>query len=157
MWISWLYKTYICSSTLFNEITITNYINNRQLKPSNRISIEKLTVPWLVKQIRALHGNRSFNTIFTTVCHMSLWQDRWIQSMSSNPIFKTPYNIILLSMPRSPTWSLSFTFPHQCIYFSHRARPSEHPKNIWWGLQIMKLCIMYFSPVTCYFLPVISQ
>jgi hypothetical protein len=29
----------------------------------------------------------------------------------------------------------------------------DHPNNIWWGVQIIKLLIMYFSSLPCYLVP----
>jgi hypothetical protein len=74
-------------------------------------------------------------------------------------------NIILPSTPGSPQWSLSLTFSHQnpLQLFplprpSYTSRPSHfsrfyHPHNIGWGVQIMKLLIMKFSPHSCYLAP----
>jgi len=71
-------------------------------------------------------------------------------------------NIILPSMPGSPKWSLSLRFPHlNPVYASHlpntcyMPHPSHssrfyHPHNIWWAVQIIKLLIMYFSPLPCH-------
>ena len=61
---------------------------------------------------------------------------------------------ILSSKPGSSEWSLSLRFPHQnSVYTSplphtcHMPRPLyfswfDHPKNIWWGVQIIKSIIM---------------
>ena len=67
---------------------------------------------------------------------------------------KTHLNIILLSMPESSKWSIlsgfptktlytSLLSPHTC-YMSHPSHSSwfDHPNNIWWGVQIIKLLIM---------------
>ena len=67
---------------------------------------------------------------------------------------KIHLNIILLSMPGSPKWSLSFRFPHQkpvhAYSLSHTRympRPSHfsrfyYPRNIGLAVQIIKLLIM---------------
>ena len=67
---------------------------------------------------------------------------------------KIHLNIILPSKPASPKWSLSLTFPHQTPvynfhlpYTRYMPCPSHsprfyHPKNIAWGVQIIKLLIM---------------
>jgi hypothetical protein len=64
------------------------------------------------------------------------------------------FNIIFLSMPRSPKWSLSLRPPqHNTISTSpvshscHMRRPShyswlDHPENIWWRVQIVKLLVI---------------
>ena len=84
--------------------------------------------------------------------------------------FQTPHptsctSILILSSHLrlgSCKWSLSVRFPHQNpVYASplhhtrYISRPShssrfDHPDNIWWGVQIIKLLIMQFlhSPVT---------
>ena len=74
-------------------------------------------------------------------------------------ILKIHLNIIFPTMPGSPKWSLSHTFPHQnpvyasplphTRYMSHPSPSSRfyHPNSIGWGVQIIKLIIMYFSPL----------
>jgi len=74
---------------------------------------------------------------------------------------KIHLNIILPSTPGSPKWSLSLMFPHHNpVYASllphtgYMPRPSDssrfyHTNNIGWGVQIMKLLIMHFSPLPC--------
>ena len=63
-------------------------------------------------------------------------------------------NIIPLSMPASPKWSLSFRFPHRnlvhtspFLHTCNMSRPSHssrfyHLDNIRWGIQIIQLLIM---------------
>jgi hypothetical protein len=75
---------------------------------------------------------------------------------------KIQLNIILPSTSVSPQWFLSLRFPHQNpIYTSplphprYMPRPSHssrfyHPHNIGWGVQIIKLLIMKFSPLPYY-------
>ena len=69
-------------------------------------------------------------------------------------IQKITLNIILPSTPGTSKWSLSFRFLHQIsVYVSpvpltcYMPRPSyssrfDHPNNIWWPVQIIKLLIM---------------
>ena len=70
---------------------------------------------------------------------------------------KIHLNITLPSTPGSPNWSFSFRFPHQNpVYASplphtrYMPRPSHssrfcHPRNIGWGVQIIKLPIILFK------------
>jgi len=72
--------------------------------------------------------------------------------------------IILPPMPASFKRSLSLRFSHQNFVYTspllhmcyiHRLFHSsqfDHPNNIWWGIRIIKLLIM-FSPLPCYLIP----
>jgi len=73
-------------------------------------------------------------------------------------------NIIFLSTFMSSNWSsLQVSQPKIYIHFSSppwilhippiSSHPSwfDHPQNIWWGLQVMKLLIMQSSSVLCHF------
>jgi hypothetical protein len=81
---------------------------------------------------------------------------------------KTHSSIIFPFMPRSssdlfPSVLLSkilyaFLICHVC----HMPYPShppwfDHPNNMWWSMQVMKLFIMQSSPSFCHFLPVRSK
>jgi hypothetical protein len=99
--------------------------------------------------------------------HLSL---SWASSTQSIPLHPTSLkihlNIILPSTPRSPKRPPSLTFPHQnpvhtspLAYTCNMSRPSHssrfyHPHNIGWGVQTIKLLIVFFlhSPVTSFLL-----
>jgi hypothetical protein len=68
-------------------------------------------------------------------------------------------------MSRSSKWSLLFRLSNQnilcisCIsHVCHMRRPSnsswfDHPNNIWWNVQVMKLLIMQSSAASRHLLP----
>ena len=71
---------------------------------------------------------------------------------------------IFTSFPRYSMWSLSFVFPFKNLgcsallpavhHISHSSYSwCDYLKNVWWGVQIMNLLIMVFSPVSYFFLP----
>jgi hypothetical protein len=82
---------------------------------------------------------------------------------------KIHLNIILPYMPGSSKWSLSPRFPHQnpiytsilphICYMSHpsHSSPFNHQNNIGWGVQIIKVLMMQFSPLPCYHIPLRSR
>ena len=53
-----------------------------------------------------------------------------------------------------PSKSLCTTLTHT-RYMPHPSQSSQfyHPNNIWWAVQIIKLFIMYFSPIPRYLFP----
>jgi len=102
---------------------------------------------------------------FTSALHLSLFWDRSVQSCPHTSHFLIDLNIILPYMPGSSKWSLSLRFPHQnpsipllsphtcympCLWHSFGF---DHPYNIWWGVQIIKLLIIWFFPLPFYLIP----
>jgi hypothetical protein len=69
----------------------------------------------------------------------------------------------------STEWSLPFRFSDQnCVSTSHLSHTCcmhrsshppwcDHPNNIWWSVQVMKLLNMQSSLVSCHFLPLRSK
>jgi hypothetical protein len=66
-------------------------------------------------------------------------------------------------MSRSPKWSLYLMFsyqnpvyasprPHMCYMPNSSHSQFDHLNNIWWGVQIIQLFIM-FSSLPCYLVP----
>jgi hypothetical protein len=125
----------------FISAALKTYILSYLLTPGRRV-LEKLKGFQLVKKFPPFYGTRKFITAVTNVRHLSLSWTSSIQSIPYIPRLKTHLNIILLSTPVSPKWSLYFTFPHENpLYASplphkrYMPRPSHssrlfHPKRI---------------------------
>ena len=124
---------------------------------------EKLIGSQLVKKFPTFYGIRSFITAFTSACHLSLNLRKIdpVHALTSH-FLKIHLNIILTSMPGSSNWSLSLRFPHQNpVYTSalphtcYMSRPPhssrfDHSNNIGRGVQIIKVLIIWFSPLSHY-------
>ena len=77
------------------------------------------------------------------------------------------FSIIMLPKPWCSRWSVLLrsgqqnplcTSPVSCTCYM--PRPShcsfDHPNNIWWLVQIVKLLVTWSSPVSCYFIRLMS-
>jgi hypothetical protein len=96
------------------------------------------------------------------------WSLSWalsIQFTPSHPVSKIHFNIVHPPTSWSSQWSLSFwlshhyplsipLLPHSC-YMPHPSHPSwlDHSNFTWRRVQVMKLLIMQFSPISCHFIP----
>jgi hypothetical protein len=106
-----------------------------------------------------------WNPVFTRARHWSLLWARCIQSTTSHTT--SLRSILILSFYLhlgSSKWSLPFRFSTQkvCMLFSlphacPMSRPShpswlDHPNNIWWSVQFIKLLIMQSSSASRHFI-----
>jgi hypothetical protein len=119
-----------------------------------------------LKKFSTFYGTQRFITVFTTRRHWSLSWARRIQSTH-------PHNISLRAVPmlssQLHTGLQSGLFPsvfpikppvnfshlsHAC-YMSRSSHSPwfDHPNNIWWSVQFMKLLITQSPPTSYHFLP----
>ena len=129
------------------------------------VLLEKLIDSQLVKKFPTFYGSWRLVTTFPRDCKLSL-------SWAINPVHAPPshfqefrLNIVIPSRPGSSKWSPSLRFLHQnpvrttsLPHTCYMPRPShsswfDHPNNVWWGVQNIKLLIMYVSPLHCHFVP----
>jgi len=107
---------------------------------------------------------QSFITSFTSALHLSLSWASSLSSMLPSHFLKIRLNIILPSTSGCSKRSHSFRFPHQkplrIFLLPHACyipRPPhsrfDRPNNIGWRVQIIKLLIVYFSPLPSYLVP----
>jgi hypothetical protein len=95
------------------------------------------------------------------------------EAYQSNPHYsilsKIHFDTVDPPMSWSSQWSLSFwlshqypisipLLPHSC-YMSRPSHPSwlDHSNYTWRRVQVMKLLIMQFSPISCHFIPLWSK
>ena len=125
-----------------------------QAEACNTVLLEKLTSSQLEKKLPAFYGTQRFITAFTSTCQLSL---SWASLIKSIPPHPTSWRSILysshlcLGLPSGlfpsgvpiKTLHMPLLSPHT----SYMPRPSHssrfnHPNNIGWGVQIIKLLIM---------------
>jgi hypothetical protein len=123
---------------------LLTYLLTYLLTPYSTVLLEKLTGFELVKKFPTFYGTRMFITAFTSAHRLSLSLASSIHSKTPTSQFlKIHLNIILLSTPGSPKWSLTLRFPYQnpvhaspLPHTRYMHRPSHsslfhNPNNIW--------------------------
>ena len=133
---------------------IVKYFRTYLLTPCSRFLHEKLTRLQPVNKSPAFPGTRRLIRAFTRARHLSLSWAISIQSMPHPTSWTLNFNSFLSSTPRFSQWSQSIRSPHQtpvitppvfhiCHVPCRSHCPSlDHPNNIWWGVQIIKLYVM---------------
>ena len=133
---------------------LTNYA-----APWSRV-VEKLTVPHLVQKFPLYCGTRRFITMFRRARYFSTSWTRWIQSAHSQP---SSESVLILSFSlhlriRSDLFLSWFENKAQHAFMFSPVRVSFswvchcNRRNIWRGVQIMKVLIMQFSPASCQYM-----
>ena len=158
-----------CTACMYSNLTMGNqkvmplYLLTYLLTPWSRVLLEKLTGFAANQEIPSILWNPKFHyrTHKRPPPVPILSQLHPVPGTPSH-FLKVHLNIILPSTFWSPQWSLSLRYPHQnlvhtspFLHTCHKPRPSHssrfyHPHNIGWGVQIIKLLIMYFSPLSFY-------
>src|SRR5215510_7152474 len=149
---------------LYSNLSIqsTNCTADYLLTPWSRVLLEKLTGLQLCQELpRILWNSKVHYRIHK--CPATCPYPEPAQSNSLSHILKIHLNIIHPSTPGSPKWTDT---PHQnpvfashLHYLSHPSHSSRlyHSNHIGCGAQIVKLLIMYSSPLICYLVPLRSK
>jgi hypothetical protein len=138
--------------------TFLNALSKQQsLSISNFI---ELTVAQLVKKFSVFNGFRMFVTVFKNAATC-----RYPEPDESSPhthtTFKTHFNIIIQSMPRSPNWSLQFrSLDYNSVYICRRHHACYMPVYLTVLdlitliiKHLVKPLIMHLSSTFCYKYP----
>lgn len=95
--------------------------------------------------------------MFASACDLSISWAGVTQSMPSHLSFRPHFNMTHLCLGLTSGLCHSGMPTKTLPYMCHMPCPFRHPlfarSNIWWGVHIMKLFVMQFSPVLCYLLP----
>jgi hypothetical protein len=155
---SFLLHSYLVFDSTQYELPILTYLFIYILTPWSRVLLQKLT-GFAVKNSPHFMGPNAHYRIHKCLQTVPILSQLDPVRTPTSIFLKIHLNIILPSTPGSPKRSLSLRFhpPKLCIQtllFHHTRymlRPSHtsrfyHPNNIGWGVQIIKLLIMYFSP-----------
>ena len=112
-----------------------------------------------MKKFPAFYATQSFITVFTRFRHLPSYS-RSVKSTAPSCILKIHFKILsLLRLGLTSVLSPYASPPQPYIHlipfpFVLHAQPISswdyHPNNIWWGMQIMELLIVQFSPLPRY-------
>jgi hypothetical protein len=143
---------------------IFSYFCYYQLILCSQVLFEKPPVAQLLKNFQKFNGTQKFSTMFTRALHWFLSWARWILSIPPHPI-SLRFSLILSSHLcvglRGCLFWLSHQngkcitlLPHSC-YMPYSSHPPwlDHSNYTWRRVQVMKLLVMQFSPISCYFIP----
>ena len=74
------------------------------------------------------------------------------------PIYVWVSQVVSFPQVSPPTPCIGLSYPHT-HYMPHPSNCCrfDHPNNIWWGVQIIKLLIMQLPPLPCYLVPPIPK
>ena len=133
--------------------------------PWGTFLLEKLTGLQLVDKFPAFFDTRKFIVAFTVARHLSLSWASSIQSISLHPTSWRSILILSSHLRLDLASGFSLGFPHQNhVYGSplphkrYMPRPSHssrfyHPYDIGWGVDVIRLHIIYYSPIFSYPIP----
>jgi hypothetical protein len=130
--------------------------------PQRRVTVGKLSESELLNKLPAFYGTRWYIIILKEARHFPFYEPH--ESTSHNPLYVLRWCSNALSfMPRPSEWSVWFKVFLQNRSWIYLVSPAchiippprisclfiHHRNIIWWGIHIMKLLAMQFSPVSC--------
>ena len=149
-----------CTGTIVSLCCIPTVTLYATIRPGNRILPVKITGSQLVKNFPAFYGTRRFIAAFKRARHLSLSWTRPIQSIPLIPllidalkhyfsIYALVFKVVSGFSKKNPI--CSYPVSHMC----HMPRANhcscfDHSNNIWCGVEIIFLLVMYSSPPFCY-------
>jgi hypothetical protein len=137
----------------FNSYSYSNQISDVLtwlLTPWSWSLAEKLKVPQAVRKFPSLYGTRRFVTAFTRNRHVSTSWARSIQSISPSLFSRINFSIFSHFHVGLPSDLLHSGFPIKTLYVYltcympclSQSSWFDHPNNISWGVQSMKLLVL---------------
>ena len=127
---------------------------HKYLTPRNRVLLQKLIAPKLLRKFPAYHGTRIFITAFTTAHLCPI-----LSQMNPNQLYFNYFNYYFNIILGNRSDFFPFRFPRQNSIFNslllhacHMPRPSHsplfrHPNNIWNTHHAGRRYAVFYSPV----------